>query len=94
VLLEVTCPLISEFASCRPTIKRAMCQHLVEQCMTETYSIYSFGKVFCLLIESQLVMSSMPKRLSCINIDFLQVTSGKTLCMKRERERERERAGN
>jgi hypothetical protein len=54
--------------------------------MTEIYSIYSFGKVFCLLIESQLVMSSMPKRLSCINIDFLQVTSGKTLCMKRERE--------
>jgi hypothetical protein len=61
-----------------------MCQHLVEQSMTEIYSVYSFGKVFCLLIESQLVMSLMPKRLSCINIDFLQVTSGKTLCMRRE----------
>jgi hypothetical protein len=85
VLTGVTCPFISEFASCRPTMKRAMFQHLIEQCKTEIYSIYSFSTVFCLLIESQFVMSSMPKRLSCINIDFLQVTSGKTLCMRRER---------
>jgi hypothetical protein len=52
MLLGVTSPFILEFASCRPTMKREMCQHLVEQCMTEIYSIYSFGKVFCLLIES------------------------------------------
>jgi hypothetical protein len=30
------------------------------------------------------VMFSVPKRLSCINIEFLQVTSGKTLCTRRE----------
>jgi hypothetical protein len=46
--------------------KEAMCQQLVEQCMAEIYSLKSFGKTFCLLIESQFVMSSMPKRLSCI----------------------------
>jgi hypothetical protein len=43
-----------------------MCQHLVEQCMSEIYNLYSFGKVFCLLIESQCVISFMPKWLSCI----------------------------
>jgi hypothetical protein len=52
--------------------------------MAKIYNLKLFGKAFCLLIESQFVMSSMPKRLSCINIDFLQVTSGKTLCMRRE----------
>jgi hypothetical protein len=53
--------------------------------MTEIYSLKSFGKAFCLLIESQFVLSSMPKRLSCINyIIYLQVTSGKILCMRRE----------
>jgi hypothetical protein len=30
------------------------------------------------------VMSSVPKSLSCINIEFIQVTLGKTLCMRRE----------
>jgi hypothetical protein len=53
-----------------------MCQHLVEQCMTEIYSLKSFSKAFCLLIESQFVMSSMPKRLSCIilyNFGLLRV---------------------
>jgi hypothetical protein len=84
VLLGVTCHFILEFASCRPTMKRAMCQHLVEQCMNEIYSIYSSSKIFCLLIESQFVMSSMPKRHSCINIDFLKVTLSKTLCNRRE----------
>jgi hypothetical protein len=39
-----------------------MCQHLVEQCMTKIYSLKSFGKAFCLLIESQFVMSSMQKK--------------------------------
>jgi hypothetical protein len=38
----------------------------------------------CLLRESHVVISFMPKRLSCINIEFLYVTSGKTLCMRRE----------
>ena len=56
-------PFISKFASCRSTTKRAMCQHLVEQCITEIYSLKSFGKAFCLLIESQFVMFFMPKRL-------------------------------
>jgi hypothetical protein len=58
--------IISRFASCRSTTKRAMCQHLVEQFIIETYSLKTFGKVVCLLIESQCVISSMPKRLSCI----------------------------
>jgi hypothetical protein len=34
--------------------------------------------------KSEFMMSSMPKRLSCINIEFLHVTSGKTLRMRRE----------
>ena len=54
----------------------AMCQHLVEQCITKIYSLYSFGKDFCLLIESQCVISSMPKRLSYII--YIQFTLGKT----------------
>jgi hypothetical protein len=49
--------------------------------MAKIYSLKSFGKAFCLLIESQFVMFSVPKRLSCINIEFLQATSGKTLCL-------------
>jgi hypothetical protein len=52
--------------------------------MAEIYSLKSFGKAFCLLIESQFVMFSVPKRLSCINIEFLQAISGKTLCTRRE----------
>jgi hypothetical protein len=52
--------------------------------MAEIYSLKLFGKAFCLLIESQFVMFSVPKRLSCINIEFLHVTSGKTLCTRRE----------
>jgi hypothetical protein len=52
--------------------------------MAEIYSLKSFGKAFCLLIESQFVMFSVPKRLSCINIEFLQATSDKTLCTRRE----------
>jgi hypothetical protein len=67
---------ILEFASCRSATKRAMCQHLVEQCMTEISSLYSFGKVFGLLIESQFVIFSMPKRLPYII--YLRITSGKT----------------
>jgi hypothetical protein len=51
--------------------------------MTEIYSLKSFGKAFCLLIESQFVMSSMPKRLSCII--YLRFTSGETF-MHEERE--------
>jgi hypothetical protein len=52
--------------------------------MAEIYSLKSFGKAFCLLIESQFVMFSVPKRLSCINIEFLQATPAKTLCARRE----------
>jgi hypothetical protein len=52
--------------------------------MAEIYSLKLFSKAFCLLIESQFVMFSVPKRLSCTNIEFLQVTSGKTLCTRRE----------
>jgi hypothetical protein len=52
--------------------------------MAEIYSLKLFGKAFCLLIESQFVMFSVPKRLSCINIEFLQVTPGKNLCTRRE----------
>jgi hypothetical protein len=62
-----------EFASCPSATKRAMCQHLVEQCMTEISSLYSFGKVFCLLIESQFMMSFMAKRRSCIILNFFRL---------------------
>jgi hypothetical protein len=44
--------------------------------MTEISSLYSFGKVFGLLIESQFVIFSMPKRLPYII--YLRITSGKT----------------
>jgi archaellum biogenesis ATPase FlaH len=66
VLLGVTCPFILEFASRRSGTKRAMCQQLVEQYMTEISSLYSFGKVILLTNRSQFVMSSVPKRLSCV----------------------------
>jgi hypothetical protein len=77
VLLMVICPIISEFVACRSATKRAMCQHLVEQCITEISSLYSFGKVSLLTNrESQFVIYSMPKRLSCI-ILYFWVTSCK-----------------
>jgi hypothetical protein len=50
--------------------------------MTEIYSLKLFGKAFCLLIESQFVMSSMPKKAFMHYIIYLRVTSGKTLCMR------------
>jgi hypothetical protein len=62
----------------------AMCQHLVEQYMTEILAFIHLTRSYCLLIKSQFVMFSVPKRLSCINIEFLQDTSGKTLCTRRE----------
>jgi hypothetical protein len=52
--------------------------------MTEILAFIHLTRSYCLLIKSQFVMFSVPKRLSCINIDFLQVTSGKTLCMRIE----------
>jgi hypothetical protein len=61
-----------------------MCQHLVEQCMTEILAFIHLIRSYCLLIKSQFVMFSVLKRLSCINIEFLQVTSGKILCTRRE----------
>jgi hypothetical protein len=73
MLLKVTCPFILEFASCHPATKRTICGHLVEQCMTEIYSLKSFGKVFLLTNKSQFVMSYM-LRLSCIVFIFLRVT--------------------
>jgi hypothetical protein len=66
VLLGVTCPFILEFASCHSATKRAMCQQLVEQYMTEISSLYSFGKVILFTNRISIVMSSVPKRLSCI----------------------------
>jgi hypothetical protein len=49
--------------------------------MTEIYSLQSLGKAFCLLIESQFVMSSMQKGFNALYYIHLRVTSGKSLCM-------------
>jgi hypothetical protein len=42
--------------------------------MTEILAFIHLTRSYCLLIKSQFVMFSVPKRLSCINIEFLQVT--------------------
>jgi hypothetical protein len=52
--------------------------------MTEILAFIHLIRSYCLLIKSQFVIFSVPKRLSCINIEFLQVTSGKTLYTRRE----------
>jgi hypothetical protein len=52
--------------------------------MAEIYSLKLFGKAFCLLIESQFVMSSMPKRLSCIILYIFGLLRVKLLCMRKE----------
>jgi hypothetical protein len=64
--------------------KKTMCQHLVEQCITEIYSLKSFGKAFCLLIESQFVMFLCQKGFNALYYIHLRVTSGKSLCMRWE----------
>jgi hypothetical protein len=55
--------------------------------MTEILAFIHLIRSYRLLIKSQFMMFSVPKRLSYINIEFLQVTSGKTLCTRRERVR-------
>jgi hypothetical protein len=84
VLLAVTCPFISEFASCRSATKRAMCQQLVEQYMAEIPSLYSFRKISLLtnIIPSCDVFYA--KKAFMHYIIYLRVTLGKTLCMRRE----------
>jgi hypothetical protein len=52
--------------------------------MTEIFDLKSFGKVFLLTNIIPICDIFYAKRLSCINIEFLQVTSGKTLCTRRE----------
>jgi hypothetical protein len=51
--------------------------------MAKIYSLKSFGKTFCLLIESQFVLS-YAKKAFMHYIIYLRVTSGKTLCIRRE----------
>jgi hypothetical protein len=52
--------------------------------MTEILAFIHMIRSYCLPIKSQFVMFSVSKRLSCSNIELLQVTSGKTLCTRRE----------
>jgi hypothetical protein len=77
MLLEVTRPFISEFSSCRSATKRAMCQHLVEQCITEISSLKSFGKVFFLTNRIPICDVFYTKKAFMHCITFLQVTSSK-----------------
>jgi hypothetical protein len=66
VLLGVTCPFILEFASCCSATKRAMCQQLAEQYMTEISSLYSLGKIILLTNIIPICDVLCAKRLSCI----------------------------
>jgi hypothetical protein len=52
--------------------------------MTEISSLYSFDKVSLLTNRIPCCDIFYAKKASCINIKFLQVTSGKTLCVRRE----------
>jgi hypothetical protein len=52
--------------------------------MTEISGLKLFGKVFCLLIESQFVMSYIPKRISCIILYIFGLLRVKLLCTRRE----------
>jgi hypothetical protein len=61
-----------------------MCQHLVEQCMTEISSLYSFSKV--ILLPTQICDVLYVKKAFMHYITFLWITSGKTLCMRESRE--------
>jgi hypothetical protein len=68
---------ISKFASCRSTTKRAICQHLVEQCITEIYSLKSFGKVLLLTNKIPICDVLCTKKAFMHYIIFIRVTSGK-----------------
>jgi hypothetical protein len=61
-----------------------MCQHLVEQCITEIYSLKSFGKVLLLTNKIPICDVLCAKKAFMHYIIYLRVTSGKTLCMRRE----------
>jgi hypothetical protein len=74
VLLRVTCPFILEFASCHAAIKRAVCQQLVEQCMTEIASLYSFGKVILLSNIIPICDVFYAKKAFMYYVIFLRVT--------------------
>ena len=77
MLLGVTCPFILEFASCRSATKRAMCQQLVEQYMTEISSLYSFGKVILLTNRIPICDVFDAKKAFMHYITYLRVTSSK-----------------
>jgi hypothetical protein len=62
----------------------AMCQHLVEQCMTEIFSLYSCGKVSLSTNRIPSCDVFYAKKAFMHYIICLRVTSGKTLCMRRE----------
>ena len=64
--------------------KKIMCQHLVEQCMIEIYSLKSFGKVLLLTNKIPICDVFYAKRVFMHYIIYLRFTSGKTLCMRRE----------
>jgi hypothetical protein len=75
---------ISEFASCRSTTKRAMCQQLIEQYMTEISSLYSFGKVILLSNRIPICDVFYAEKAFMHYIIYLRVILSKTLCMRRE----------
>jgi hypothetical protein len=54
-----------------------MCQHLVEQCITEIYSLKSFGKVLLLTNKIPICDVFCTKKAFMHYIIFLRVTSSK-----------------
>jgi hypothetical protein len=77
VLLVVTCPFISEFALCRSSTKRAMCQQLIEQYMNEISSLDLFGKVIVLTNRIPICDVFDAKKAFMHYITYLRVTSSK-----------------
>jgi hypothetical protein len=61
-----------------------MCQHLVKQCKTEIFSLYLFGKVSLLTNRIPSCDVFYVKKAFMHYIIYLWVTSGTTLCMRRD----------
>jgi hypothetical protein len=61
-----------------------MCQHLVQQGMTEISGLKSSGKDFLLSNIIPIYDVFYAKKAFMHYIIYLRVTSGKTLCMRRE----------
>jgi hypothetical protein len=83
VLLVVTCPFISEFASFIQR-QREQCVNIWLSNVTEISSLYSFGKVSLLTNIIPICDVFYGTKAFMHYIIYLRVTSSKIVCMRRE----------